>query len=433
MNQRHLFSLLLLSLTFVSQVRADFTPIAGWDKQLFPSFVIGTAALKTEETQANEFVLGDSNGLLGVEIVAPEDNTNVEVTIECSEYAAPSQFVGRLPQAGQKYSVFPKMKYRYDAMSQCYQATPANVTYRVRINGGEVIEKTVTITVRPINDCPIKIQIGDEIVDASFTFATYVNEQHPYTDKLLREALDIGIVDAFTGYQSNSDEEVLRQVYAIWDLLVSRDVRYSNITTTSSDSSQILSQNVRLLESTINNLQANCVDGSVLMVSMLRKIDIESFLILVPGHCYIGFYLDAEKTKILAIETTLVGSELEEPEQISEVLLNAVDESLRGEYSWPSFVQALELGTGKWLESKDKFSDPAEPDYRIIDIAAARQLGVLPIPFRGNEEFLAFDHSLEEEYWEESEDGETEDAEYEEYEESDEDSGYDSEAPQYDE
>lgn len=31
-------------------------------------------------------------------------------------------------------------------------------------------------------------------------FAVYVNEQYPFVDKVLREALDEGIVDSFSGY-----------------------------------------------------------------------------------------------------------------------------------------------------------------------------------------------------------------------------------------
>ncbi len=384
---------LVLLMQTVGIVGADFTPIAGWDKQIFPSFVIGTAAMKMDGQPNSENELGDTHGLLGVELVAPEDDMQVEVTIECNEFLESSTYSGRLAEQGETYSIYPKVKYRFDKLSECSQATPATVTFRVKYENGEVEEKSANVTFRSINDCALKVVVGEQVIDTSFSFATYVNEQHPFMDKLLREALDIGVVDSFTGYQSGSDEEVLRQVYAIWDLMVARDVRYSSITTTAADSDEVLSQNVRLLEDTVNNQQANCVDGSVLMVSLLRKIDIESNLILVPGHCYMGFYLDKEKTKFLALETTLIGSEVDEPEEIDELFENSVDEELRGETSWPSFLQAIGIATANMIESKDKFQDSNETDYRVIDIAAARKQGVLPIPHRGKESFLQFDHS----------------------------------------
>ena len=65
---------------------------------------------------------------------------------------------------------------------------------------------------------------------------------------------------------------------------------------------------MRLIDESINNAQANCVDGSVLLASLLRKIDIEPVLVYVPGHCYLAFYLDAEQKHLVGLETTLIGS-----------------------------------------------------------------------------------------------------------------------------
>ena len=65
---------------------------------------------------------------------------------------------------------------------------------------------------------------------------------------------------------------------------------------------------MRLLDETINNDQANCADGSVLFASLLRKIGIEAYLVMVPRHCYLAFALDEKGEKIVALETTLIGS-----------------------------------------------------------------------------------------------------------------------------
>ena len=35
---------------------------------------------------------------------------------------------------------------------------------------------------------------------------------------------------------------------------------------------------------------ANCIDGSVLIASVLQRIGLRSFLVLVPGHAFVGFY-----------------------------------------------------------------------------------------------------------------------------------------------
>jgi hypothetical protein len=104
---------------------------------------------------------------------------------------------------------------------------------------------------------------------------------------------------------------VIAQVYALWKALSRRDVRYSNITATAAVSEKVHSQHVRLIDESINNAQANCVDGSVLFASLLRKVGIEPYLVLIPGHCYVAFQVDRQGTEIAALETTLIGASLE--------------------------------------------------------------------------------------------------------------------------
>src|SRR4029078_12237648 len=96
------------------------------------------------------------------------------------------------------------------------QSTPITVTYRVEVGDDEAEERTETLTLRSGNDSPSSVAKGDENFAAvSYVFAAYVNEQHPFVDKVLREALDRGIVDSFTRYQSNDSTEVYRQAQSL--------------------------------------------------------------------------------------------------------------------------------------------------------------------------------------------------------------------------
>jgi hypothetical protein len=394
--------------------REDVEPIVGWDHQMFPSFLIATASVKPNTSEPSETLLGDQNGLLGVRLVAKSNNEAIVVKVTGSEFMEESEFTGMLPTKGETYQVMPKIRYRFERLSSCRQATPASITISVQRGSSKPTLFQETVTFRPISDCPLAIQVGDEVIDLSFTFAAYVNEQHPFVDKLLREALDLGIVDRFTGYQSKTHDEVIRQVYSLWDLMVARDVRYSSITTTAADSNQVASQNVRLLEDSVNNTQANCVDGSVLFVSMLRKIGIEARLVLIPGHCYVAFASDPEGTHIFGLETTLVDSDAELPEEVDEFFENAVDESVQENASWASFIVAINHGTTELQKAIPKFSE-ANSNHRMIDIAAARKQGILPIPFTSNELFVSFDHSAylgtEESETDSDEDSDEEDSE----------------------
>lgn len=418
---------------FVSNLAwGQFTPIAGWEQQLFPSYLFATAALKGPPPAEQPLCLGDPSGLFGVSVVAPADQTPITVTVTCEEFWEVSEFRGTLAQAGSSYTIHPKIKYRYQRLGQCRQATPATVTFRVQLGDQPAQEDSLTITVRSLNDCPFTLQEGEQLMDLSSNFTAYVNEQHPFVDKLLREALDLGWVDSFDGYAQNDAATTIRQVYALWDLMVARDVRYSSITRTAVQSDSVGAQHVRLLEDTINNTQANCVDGSVLFCSLLRKVGIDSLLILEPGHCYVGWWATADHKIFYAMETTFIGQNLELPADVPEEFAVVIAEEDSHTMSWGSFVNALLHGSQRLVQNGEKFK--ADPAYRLIDISEARRAGFLPIPFAGQEEFLAFnfwdeDGEMEDQYDTEdlAEDGEemSEDSEADTGEDSEEEAGED--------
>ncbi len=395
------FASVLLS---AAVARADFSPIAGWGSQVFPSYLISTAAMKND-TEQQQNTLGDGFGAFGVEVTATAAKQPIKVTITCEGFAESSEFVGVLPEAGQSYRVLPKMKYKFDKLAACKQAIPTTVTYRVQLGRSTVEEQTLTITMRSINDCPFALVSGEDVTEMNLCFAAYVNEQHPFVDKMLRDALSIGMVRSFTGYQSKDPREVLAQVYAIWDLMVARDMRYSSITTTAALSAETYSQHVRMLEETINNTQANCVDGSVLMASILRKVGIDAALIVTADHCYLAFWADQEHKLLYGLETTLVSADMV-GEDVPTHYDEAVPEDIRWDYSWASFAHAMQTGTANLQKEIDKETQ----EISVINVADARMMGVLPIPYQGNDEFLAttIDYLEDEEEYTEEMDSEAE-------------------------
>ena len=382
-----------LACGFACAVGADFETETGWNDQLFPSFIIATATIKLpddaiEDRDEDEEVLGDSQGLLGVTLDAPEDDTAVKVTISCDAIMEPSTFSGTLAEGGKSYTIFPKIKYKYDVLAKRSQPGPVTVTYKVELGDEEAEEQTETLTLRSINDCPFTIVEDEGTVDVCFMFAAYVNEQHPYVDKILREALNTKIVDSFTGYQSKDKAEVYRQVYALWQALSQRDLRYSDITTSSAESETVSSQHVRLIDESINNAQANCVDGSVLFASLLRKVGIEPYLVMVPGHCYLAFALDEQGEDVVGLETTLIGGGA--PAKFKEIkgLRKLISKEAAADPSYATFSAAVEMGTADLRKNKDKFEADDEPNYLLMPVAAARKLGILPIAFQANGKFV---------------------------------------------
>jgi hypothetical protein len=150
---------------------------------------------------------------------------------------------------------------------------------------------------------------SDGYQDLSALFAGYVNESDPFVEKVLQEALQAKVVNSFDGYQRGVDD-VRQQVFALWYVLQQHGLHYSSITTPSAASpgGRVASQAVRFIAQSVQSQQANCADGSVLFASLLYKIGIKPILVVIPGHMFVGYYLDKELQRPQFLETTMLGA-----------------------------------------------------------------------------------------------------------------------------
>ena len=147
-----------------------------------------------------------------------------------------------------------------------------------------------------------------------------------------------------------------------------------------------MSQYVRFVDQSLTNTQANCVDGSVLLASILRKISIEPFLITVPGHMYVGFYLGAGKSQFVVLETTVIGlPDVAEEKKPGEppaltTLRDKLDPAVRARRDWKTFAKAVQSGTEDLAKNKAKI-EAEDPSFQWIDLAEARADGIMPISY----------------------------------------------------
>jgi hypothetical protein len=389
----------LASITLADEV--EWAPEATMDSQLFPSLVIATAAARPgdvdEEEQAPDpYLLGDQYGLVGVSIKTVAANTKVKVTLKENDLMSSSTWSGELPEADKEYYVAPKVNYKFEKLRKTTQQMPLNVTFALELDGKPAGEKSETLQVRSINDCPFGVSNDEETLDDENTiagsaeigwmFAAYVNENHPMLDKILQEALATKTVNAFLGYQKNDPAEVARQVFAIWSALQKRGIQYSSTTTTPGGSEEVYSQYVRFLDQSLTNTQANCVDGSVLFASILRKISIKPFLITVPGHMYVGFYLTPDEKDFVGLETTVIGAANAKDEKKSgdpavlTTLRGKLDEKAREEKAWKTYARAIQIATDDLEKNKANF-EGENANYQWIDLDEARTEGIMPIPY----------------------------------------------------
>lgn len=376
------FFALFVAAPVSASAEIEWDPEVYPDSQIFPSLVIGTATVRPESEVFAMWVgnhIGDVQGIVGASADGIPEGSKVALEIRENDLMRASRVEGTA-ESDETLSIHPKISWKYDRLANVRQVVPVDITMELKVDGESVGEKTLTATLRTVNDCLFGVaEAGDDewLSDYSWLFAAYVNEDHPWVDQTLKEALETDLVTSFDGYQSSDPEQVLTQVFSIWNVMQRKGLRYSNVTTTAAESESVHSQHVRLFDDSVKAAQANCVDGSVLLAALLRKIGLDPHLVTVPGHMFLAFSLDDET--MVGLETTMMGAA--DLDAVDEKRLRSFlkfdPEEKRNEESWATFEAALDTGTQALLEAAEKFDE--DPNYMLIDVAEARNLGILPI------------------------------------------------------
>ena len=388
----------------------EWTPFVDPEDQIFPSLLLASATLKpplrdsdptAQQREAKSRpagkppaqppappdepeLLGDPNGLVGVTMASPSDHAHVRVELRENALMQASLLEVDLPEKGKEYHLLPRIDYKFDALNRVHQSIPMNLSFAVRADGKDLGQRFLTARVHPINDCPYAYQNPDDetdYVDISWMFAAYVNEDHPAIPGLLKEAQDMKVLDGFDAYQSHDPGRVLLQVFAVWEALRQHHIRYSDIGTTTTESDSLYSLHVRFIEESLAESHANCVDASVLLASVLRRMGIDTFLALEPGHMFLGIYLDDSGKQTACLETTMIGDD--DPARCSEnrALVKAASRETRQLKGWKVFNDALDSATKEFRKHRSRFEKENDPEYEIVDITSARREGIAPIGF----------------------------------------------------
>jgi hypothetical protein len=331
--------------------------------QVFPSLEIATATMTVDAADIDPTTLGDQQGLIGVELSGARTGAPFELVVRVAGLARDSRLDGTIPPSDDGVTLAPTLVWDYAALAAIRQSRPATIEFELKVDGQSLGTRVQRVRVRSVNDALYYIDEDDDDQDLDFNwlFAAYVNEDHPAVDGILKEALDAGVVDSFSGYQDG--------------------IRYSSITRTANEHENVLSQHVRFIDESLAMTQANCVDGSVLFASVLRKIDIAPVLVLIPGHMLLGFALDEQGNEVAYLETTMLGDATAQQGKRQAAALKRRSTSLGVEIdaSLASFELALVEGQRQVDEAGDAFADEDDPDHQMIDIQVAREYGVMPI------------------------------------------------------
>ena len=347
-----------------------WTTWTGLDHQIFPSLIVSTSR-DDRPLFAHYLFVKLMNVPVGARyhLEAKCDSVMDDITVDGT---VPADLVIPL-----------KVSWRFDELGKIREQTPVDFSYSLQINGRDLGEKTDSVVVHSINDCVFHFRDYDGRNQAYYRgFAAYVNEESPKIDKLLDESLSAGVIRAFDGYQENDPKAVVLQVYAIWHALQQRGVKYSSIAELPTPGDELVqAQHVRFVDESIDDAQANCVDGSIVFASVLKKVGIDSALAITPEHCFIVFFTSPGEQNPVALETTLLGSASFD-DQTSSSLHGRTWEA---KASRQTFMAAMQAGADEFnklaSDLKDQTSNPTgEFVGVVVPISAARRLGIMPIP-----------------------------------------------------
>jgi hypothetical protein len=302
----------------VVESAVDFTPYSRTGNEIFPSHLL---SIKTSSASGYRKPAGMApsygvEGSLGVIVRNVRRGETYKVTITGDQFIKASEETYAINENAPVAVMHPRLNYDYPALRRNTQTTFTNVTFSVSKGAQEPgTVKTQKWQIHQINDCPLWLTVRTIQADGSFSsevvsyesvIAGYVNENHPWIDAILREAKETGICTQFIGYQGG-EEQIWPQVSAIWTALQRRGLSYSSISTTTKSEGHSF-QHVRFFDQSISASQANCLDGSVLLCSILRKIGLNTGIMLVPGHAYVCIVDKTNKSYFCGIETTAIGS-----------------------------------------------------------------------------------------------------------------------------
>src|SRR5450759_2853697 len=160
---------------------------------------------------------------------------------------------------------------------------------------------------------------------------------------------------SLSGYDSLNDESgsVWQRMSNIWQA-EAIDYKLTYVGTTDSFASGS-SQRIRLPGEVLDQSSGNCIELTLLYVSVAEAMGLQSEIIMIPGHAYVAIRLDSTNDSYYFIETTMIGA--------------------------ATFKDAAHEGNIEWTDAQPHVT-ANDASYGWVDVAQARADGVIPIPWR---------------------------------------------------
>jgi len=331
-----------------------------WSVDVAPDGEIFPVLDLSQATAAAKGVAGDGSGLVAVRATTdvPRD---LRLTVETEGLAEPAVVDARTLRGGMPVELRPRLAWDAPYLRSLTAPRAQPMRVRIEAKGLPAEVRELTVRVHPLDEALYYFRDGRDRVDLAWAFAAYVDPHDAVVDDVLDLARGAG---APVDDDSGTAAAKIDQVRAVWNALEAHGVRYAAGDPALSRGPNIYSQRVRLVAESWAERRANCIDSSVLIASVLERIGIRSFIVLVPHHAFVGFYTAQNRSRPEFLETTLLGTE----------------HLPRGAAS--SFDAARAAGRLHFNRVSNRLDKAHRPDYALIDIETARAYGIVPLTAR---------------------------------------------------
>jgi hypothetical protein len=146
-----------------------------------------------------------------------------------------------------------------------------------------------------------------EVVDLTRYYGAWVTPYVEPVQERIRHAASLSADKQIWGYQRSRDS-VSRQIEALYRSLKEADLTYVNSVIDYGGAEGQVTQRTRLPREALAQKSANCIDGTVLLASLLEGASLNPAIVVVPGHAFLGWETWEVSGEWSYLETTMIGS-----------------------------------------------------------------------------------------------------------------------------
>ncbi len=149
-----------------------------------------------------------------------------------------------------------------------------------------------------------------QVQDLTRYYGAWVTPNVEAVQALVRLAADRAPDRRIAGYQGRSNPEATSaQVRALFETLRDAGITYVNSVIDFGAGRGQITQRTRLPAESLRHKSANCIDGTVLVASLLEAASLHPAIVLIPGHAFVAWETGDGNDDWDYLETTMIANQ----------------------------------------------------------------------------------------------------------------------------